>query len=354
MRNDNLFYLIRNSKKLTIGIILCFFLQFSVTYAQSVSRAGTSAASFLKIGVGGRGLGMGEAVTTLTEDVTAVYWNPAGLAASSSTQILLNHFDYIADISYDYIAISLPFKGVGNIGLHFGYLGMPDIERTTINEPMGNGEMVSASSYSAGISFARNLTDRFAIGTTLKMIQENLWHTDATGYAMDIGITYRTIFNNIKIGMSISNFGTGMQLDGRDLLVQHDIDTQSNGNNSNINALLKTDEFSLPILFRVGISGNIAKDFLGIEENDLILAVDAIHPNDDYEYLNVGAEYTFRNMFSLRAGYRKLFLDESEGGLTFGVGLHMTVMNFDMHLDYAAIDYGRLDYLNKFSFILSL
>jgi len=353
MQRNNYFYLVPNSKLLILGILFYLFVQLSPGKAQSVSRVGTSAATFLKIGVGGRALGMGGAVTTLTEDVTAIYWNPSGLAASGHVQVLLNHFDYIADISYDYIAVSLPLQSIGTFGLHFGYLGMPDIERTTINEPMGNGEMVSASSYTAGISYAKNLTDRFAIGSTFKMIKENLWHTSATGYAVDLGLMYKTVFKNVKIGMSISNFGTGMQLDGRDLLVQHDIDEQSDGNNSNINALLKTDEFSLPIIFRVGISGNITRDFFNLENNDLILSIDAIHPNDDFEYLNVGTEYTFKNMFSLRAGYQKLLLKESEGGLSFGAGLHMTIMNIDMNLDYAAIDYGRFDYLNKFSFILS-
>lgn len=346
--------LFRNYETLIFVTVLLFLLQFQFLNAQSVSRVGSSAAVFLKIGIGGRGLGMGEAVTTTSEDVTAVYWNPAGLVASDKTQVLLNHYDYIADISYDYIAIAFPVGEAGNLGLHFGYLGMPDIERTTINEPMGTGEMVSASSFTAGISFARELTDRFAIGGTIKMVQENLWHVSTTGYAMDLGLTYVTAFKKIKIGMSISNFGSEMQLGGRDLLVQHDIDKQSNGNNSNINALLKTAKYSLPILFRVGVSANITRDFFGVQGHDLILALDAVHPNDNYEYLNVGTEYSFRKMLSLRAGYRKLFLSEAEGGLTFGLGLHISVLNFDMQLDYAAIDYGRLDYLNKFSFILSL
>ena len=345
---------LQKNKILSIGLLIITIFLFSSGNAQTVSRVGTSAATFLKIGVGGRALGMGEAVTTLSDDVTAVYWNAACLASANHVEVLLNHFDYIADISYDYIAVSIPMGNIGNFGLHFGYLGMPDIERTTITEPLGNGEMVSASSFSAGITYARNLTDRFALGATLKMIKENLWHTSATGYATDLGLTYHSPFKNIKLGMSISNFGTGMQLDGRDLLVQHDIDEQSDGNNSNINALLKTGEFSLPILFRVGISANITKDFFKIENNDLIFAIDAVHPNDNYEYLNLGGEYTFRHIFSLRVGYRKLLLTKEESGLSFGAGLHFSFKSFEMYIDYAAVDYGRFDYLNKFSFILSL
>jgi hypothetical protein len=334
-------------------VILLFFMVFLLS-AQSVSLVGTTAASFLKIGVGGRALAMGEASTTLASDVTAIYWNPAGLAQISNTQILVSHYDYIADIYYDYGAAAISFGSIGTFGFHFAYLGMPDIDRTTVLEPEGTGEKAGAYSYSTGLSYGRALTERFDIGFTVKMIGEKIWHCTASGVAMDAGVSYRTIFKNVRIGMSISNFGTSMQMDGSDLLIQYDIDPLSNGNNSNINGKLETGEYSLPVLFRVGISGNITRDFLGFDNHDLIVACDVIHPNDNYEYLNVGTEYTFKNMISLRGGYRRLFLKDTEGGLTFGFGLNFMISNIGLQLDYAAVDFGRLDYLNKFSFILSL
>jgi hypothetical protein len=323
-------------------------------HAQKVSGVGTSSAAFLKIGVGARALGMGEAVSTQAEDITAMFWNPAGLAKLERMQILLNHYDYLADMKFEYAGFAIPVRNVGTFGIFFSYLGMPDIERTTITYPDGNGEMVSASSFAAGISFARSLTDRFSIGGSGKMIHESIWHSDASGLAMDVGVQYRTFFKNLKIGMSISNFGSDMQIAGRDMLVQHDIDQTSAGNNGSINAQLSTDEFPLPILFRVGISANLAEDFIGLKDHDLILALDAIHPSDNKEYINVGAEYTFKQLFSLRSGYRQLFLEDREGGLTFGMGLHAKVLNTDVVFDYAMIDYGVLDKQNKFSLILAL
>jgi hypothetical protein len=145
-----------------------------------------------------------------------------------------------------------------------------------------------------------------------------------------------------------------MKMDGRDLLVQHDIDELSEGNNANINANLATEAFHLPILFRVGVSANMTRDFFRMENHDLIFAVDAVHPNDNREYLNVGAEYKFRNFFALRIGHRQLFLEDREGGLTFGFGLDFHLLNLGFKLDYAAVDFGRLDKQNKFSMILSL
>jgi len=334
-------------------LVLALFILQQNVIAQSVSNVGTTAAPFLKIGVGARALAMGEASVTQASDVTALFWNPAGLGVMAKNQFILNHYDYIADLNFDYAGIAIKLPSVGTIGLQFTHLGAPDLERTTLLQQEGTGEMVSSSFYTAGLSIGRALTDRFAIGGTIKFIQETLWHSHASGMSLDLGILYTTIFKNVKVGMSISNFGASMKMNGRDLLIQHDIDPTSAGNNETINADLSTDGFPLPILFRVGTSANLTRDFFGLKNHDFVLALDAIHPSDNKEYLNIGSEYSFNNFIALRAGYRQLFLENTEGGLSFGFGLHFNINQFETNLDYAAIDYGRFDYLNKFTFIFS-
>jgi hypothetical protein len=346
----------RFSKSLKTLALLCFLLL--IIFAQSVDaqvigRVGTTAAPFLKIGVGARALAMGEAYTTQAEDITGIYWNPAGLANLSKKQVIFNHYDYIADLYYDFGAFAMPVAGFGTIGAFIGYLGMPDIERTTIQFPDGTGEKVSANSFVTGLSYARSLTNRFTIGGSIKYVRETIWHSTASGYAFDIGVFYRSFFRNVKIGMSITNFGTEMQMSGRDMLIQHDINDTFEGNNENIGGHLDTDKFPLPILFRVGLSANVAEDFLKLEDYDWILAMDAVHPNDNKEYLSAGTELKLYDMFSLRTGFRQLFLEDSEGGLTFGFGLQVNIIGTDMYIDYANVDYGRLDRHNKFSLILS-
>jgi len=318
-----------------------------------ISKVGTTSASFLKIAVGARALAMGEAYVSLANDASALYWNPGGITASSRTQVFLTHYDYISDLYYDYGAAVLPLGAAGVLGFHFSYLGMPDIERTTILRPEGTGEMISAQSYSAGISYARALTDRFSIGGNGKLVKEQIWHSSASGLAIDLGLQYTSNFNNLKLGMSISNFGSPLKLSGRDLLVQHDIDESTEGNNSSINAILATDAFDLPILFRVGVSINLLKDVIGIQSQDLILAVDAIHPNDNHEYLNMGMEYKPIPLLALRGGYRQLGLDDANGGMTMGFGLNINLFNMTVNVDYAAADFGYFDMLNKFSIMLS-
>jgi hypothetical protein len=321
--------------------------------AQSIGRVGTTAAPFLKIGVGARGLAMGEAYVTQAEDATGMFWNPAGIANIAGNQIVLNHYDYIADLNYEFGGFAMNVGNIGTFGLFVSYLGMPDIERTTIDFPMGTGEKVGASSFVAGLTYAKALTDRFLIGGNVKFVKETIWHSSAEAIAFDVGLLYRTEFKNIKIGMSISNFGTEMKMSGRDILVQHDINTAFEGNNENINAHLDTDSFPLPILFRVGISADIARNFFDLEQYGWIVAVDAVHHNDNYEYMNIGTEVNLYNLISLRGGYRQLLLENSEGGLSLGFGVQVDIMSTQLEIDYANIDYGRLDHQNKFTLTIS-
>ena len=322
--------------------------------AQSVSNVGTTAASFLKIGVGARALGMGEAYTTLAEDASGVFWNPGAVANLEKTQAQYFHQSYLADIAYDFGVISMPVSGLGTLGAFLGYMNFGEIDRTSIQFPDGTGEKASASSFVFGLTYARALTDRFSIGGNVKYVHEGIWHSAADGYACDIGLLYKTFFRNIRIGMSISNFGSRMKMNGRDMQVQHDIDASVAGNNPNINGHLDTDEFPMPILFRVGISSNITKDILDISGTDWIVAFDAVHPSDNNEFLNSGTEVAFLDrLISLRCGFRQYLLNDSEGGLTFGAGLQFEMAGSQIGIDFAAIDFGRFGYKNVLTLIVS-
>ena len=336
-------------------------LMMVATYAQAeeVSKAGTTSAAFLKIGVGSRGISMGESQVATSEGAASLYWNPAGLAGMSSPQVILNHYDYIADMNFDYIGVIIPLGEIGTFGASFTSLSMDDIERTTVLEPEGTRELVSAGMWAAGLSYGRALTDRFRFGGSIKYITESLWHTSANTVAADVGLLYRTLWRDMRLGMSISNFGSGMQLSGQDLLLQVDVDPTSAGNNESTNANLETDEFPLPILFRVGLASNITRDFLGLNNHDLIVEINAVHPNDDHEYINLGMEYEAFGTVAVRAGYRKMFLggemfpEDSQGGLNLGAGVNLNVSGFNLRLDYARADYGILDFQNKFTLLLT-
>jgi len=170
------------------------------------------------------------------------------------------------------------------------------------------------------------------------------------------GTYYDTGFRGLKIGMCFSNFGAKMQMRGRDLLVDHDITPFVEGNEP-VDADLRTGEWELPVIFRVGVS----MDLIKTQKSHLILAVDGVHPNDASQYANVGMEYTWNQFFSLRAGYKGLaragyrMLDSDaiggDQGATFGAGLNIGYfLRHPILVDYAYSDFGRLGYVQRFSF----
>jgi hypothetical protein len=312
--------------------------------AKEVTKTGTTAATFLKVDVGARAVGMGSAYVSVVEDATAMFWNPAGLARVKGNEAMFSHARWIADIGMSYAGVAVNLGGLGNIGVSGQFETMDEMERTTILEPDGTGETFDAGSYALGLSYARNLTDRFSIGMSAKFIHERIYHSTANGAALDIGALFDTQLYGMKIGMSISNYGTKMQIGGRDMQAQIDPDPTVTGNNENISAYLKTDAYELPLLFRIGVSLDVLK---GTGMSNLILSVDAMHPNDDYESMNVGCEYVFNKMFSIRVGYKSLFNEESQEGLGLGAGFNYSLGGVRLILDYAYHDFGVLNYIQK-------
>ncbi|MDH4069558.1 MAG: PorV/PorQ family protein [Ignavibacteria bacterium] len=317
----------------------------SVADAQ-VTKVGTSAAKFLSIPVGARALGMGGAFVAVADDASAMFWNPAGIAQNYQAEAMFSHSQWIADINFNYGGVTSPLGDFGTLGLHFTSLSLDEMERTTIDQPDGTGEFFSVGSIEVGVSYARYLTDWFAIGANVKYINERIWNSTATGWAVDIGTLFTTPFDGLKFGASIANFGTKMQIDGDDLLTQKDISPIS-GNNANVNARLTTDRFDLPLTLRIGLSYEAIED----EDQQLLVNIDAMHPNDNTESVNIGAEYTlFRKIFAIRAGYKALGIRDSEEEFTFGGGINYNVAaDLRLKFDYAFESFGILNNVHKFT-----
>jgi len=316
-------------------------------FAQDVSKVGTTAAKFLTVPVGSRAIGMGGAFVSLANDMSSLYWNPSGIARINRPEALVSHSLWLADIRHDFAGIGLPFGDFGTIGFSVTAMTMPDMEVTTEAFPEGTGEMFSATSYAFGFSYARNLTDWFSIGATLKYVRETIYHSSSSAFAIDIGTLFTTPFQGIRLGVSITNFGEKLQITGEDLLVQKDIDESQYGNNSSVNAYLSTDKFDLPLVLRLSISGDAFKS----SHQRLTLAVDASHPNDNTESVSAGFEYSmFNDLLMLRGGARSLFQRGTEESYTFGGGTRYDISSLiEIRLDYAYQSFGRLKNVHTFS-----
>ncbi len=310
---------------------------------QNLVKTATTAAQFLKVGVSPRAVAMGGALTATPDDVSSIYWNPAGIAYNNSRSAYFNHVDWIADIDLDFAGVTSYVPGIGTIGAFVSVLSMDEMLVRTVEEPQGTGEYFSTGSIALGISYARFLTDNFSIGFNAKYINEYIWHESATGFAIDIGTMYKiNVLNELRIAASISNFGSKMKMDGRDIITLKEVGGQ-NGNL--INTDLEMEEFEMPLIFRIGVASDVIKE----EQNRLTVAIDAIHPNDHYEYLNAGMEYCWNKMLFVRAGYKSLFEQDTEQGLTLGAGInYRLVSSINVQIDYAYQDFGRLTEVHYF------
>lgn len=321
-------------------IIIAVVLMSNLLFSQNLSKSGTTAAQFLKIGVGTKAIGMGGAFTASASDVSAMYWNPAGIASIYSREAQFNHIDWITDVNYDFASFAMRTGDIGTIGAFVSVLSMDEMLVRTNELPEGTGEFFNSGALQIGLSFARELTDNFSIGFNTKYIREHIWNMAASGFAIDIGTLYKlNIFNEFRLGASISNFGSKMKMEGRDVLKV----VQTGGAQGNlINHEVELEEYDLPLIFRVGIAADVIKQ----DMHRLTLALDAIHPNDNTESINSGMEYSWNDIVSVRAGYKSLFEQNGEQGLTLGLGLNYRLIeSVYLHIDYAYEDFGNLKYI---------
>ncbi|MBH10927.1 MAG: hypothetical protein CMG74_11370 [Candidatus Marinimicrobia bacterium] len=322
-----------------------------LNYSSEIYNRGSSSSAFLEIGVGARATALGNAYTAVSDDPTTMFWNPAGLSWVDGLQISFNHADWLASTDFENVSLAVPIKVNHTLGIYFTYLNyVQDQKVRTITQPEGTGEYYAASDFSLGTTYSGKLGKRFSFGFTWKYIRQEIWHEIADGYALDVGIHYKTKYDGLVLGSSISNFGSEMRLNGRDLTRAYDAD-QLNYSNDKLNVLLKTESFPLPLIIRSGLS--YSKVFSS--KSSILLLMDLLHPTNDSESINLGFECTILDIIALRTGYHSLFNTETVAGATFGIGIKSSKNIFlPFDLDYSYSDWGILQMVHRFSIGFSL
>jgi hypothetical protein len=324
-----------------IGALLAVLLVHSGAFGQS--KVGTTAAQFLGISVGPRAAAMGGAYVASNEDVTSLYWNPGAVAQAGKSQLVFSNTDWLVGTKFRWFGFLLSLDEQNAVGISLTQLDYGEEDVTTVALPNGTGERWSAQDMSIAVTYSRRLTDRFSMGGSIKYIDQRVWNESASTFAFDLGLLFVTGFNDMRLGVSMSNFGGEMKLDGRDLLQRVDIDPLNSGSNKALVGSLKTDSWPIPLLFRVGVAMDVYKD----EMWRFTVAADALRPNDNDESVNVGGEFGWSDMVFLRGGYKSVFGQGAEDGLSLGAGVKYTAAGLGaLEVNYAFTKFGLFGNLN--------
>ncbi len=327
-------------------LIVISILMFTTRPLMAQGNLGQAGANFLQIGVEPRGTALGGAVTALTNGAPALYWNPAGIISTENIDLYLANTHWFLDTKLAFGGITKKLGRVGVVGVSVTSFYMDKMEITNEFGSEGTGEYYEAGDLSAGISFARSLTDRFTFGVTAKYVREFIWNESASQVAFDVGSTYRTDFYHLRLGMVVRNFSGKLSFSGKDIdrRIQEE-ESRNMTKNPRLERL--TPDFRLPQVFQLGI----AIDPIRNEAGRLTLLCDVDVPSDNSERIIAAAEYAFQNLAFVRGAYR---INYDSGDLAFGGGLNLAIVGLKAQLDYSYSTQGVLGNVHRFGFGLQL
>ncbi len=320
-----------------INISLTLLLAYSISYGQLLpvlggQRAGISTAQFLKIGVGGRASALGESFVAMANDASALYWNPAGLVQFNEHQVFFSHTDWVVDIKHQFAGAVYKLSDVSAVGVSFTTLHMDDMKVTTETFPLGTGEYFSYGDIAVGLSYAHKFTEQFSFGATVKYMHETLDKIYMNGFMVDLGTYYWTGLGTSRFAVAVSNFGNQISPKGE----VYQIDGTK---------VSEFQAFSPPTMFRIGF----AVEPIMTDNHILTTSIQLNHPNDNSENVGFGVEYSFKNLFFVRGGYK---LNVNEQNFTFGVGVNAPISFAKTSFDYAYANFNRLGSTHRFSILL--
>jgi hypothetical protein len=326
----------RNYLIVILSILLLSSVQVS---AQEVPKVGQTGMKWLSIPIGARATALGGAYTSIANDLSSVFWNPAGVALTDGIHVFLNQTQWIADINVNAGAASFNAGTWGVIGVNVMAVDWGVFHGTRRSEidPGGYIETgtFSPTSFAIGVNYAYRISEAFSIGTNFRYVFEELgsglegtWENPLEYTArmnltaFDIGTLYYIGYNDLRLGMSLQNF-------------------------SNEKAY-RIDSFPLPLTFKFGLAMDVLSVWMHESSHKLTLATEYVHPRDYSERINVGLEYSLSDLVYLRGGYK---FNYSEENLTFGVGLQFSIGgSTGLRLDYSYLPFDNFDAVHMFSF----
>lgn len=351
--------------------ISCLFVLLATIVSSAVGadkpkiheEAGTTGAAFLKIEAGSRPASMGGAFAGLADDANAVFYNPAGLTSIVDRELTAMQNFWFAGINNESISY-VQRLGDGAFGLSFlGAFAKIDERSEPTEDPI---RTFTASSFAVGLSYGHELIKNVSLGGTVKFLSQQFDIEDWTGVAGDAGVLLGS--NRLRVGASIQNLGVlkskieGESLDESlplnirvggafHLIVSEPSakepakSTQTGGTKPSVgeaNTLEKQESPSEPII-------------QSEPEPILTVVADVNIPKSGYPVVHLGLENWFHDILALRVGYSFSQGDNTNRGITAGIGLRAwgtaPLENINFQFDYAFAPNREVGDTHRISFI---
>ncbi len=298
-----------------IFLVPLFFIQ-----GQTVSKPGVTAAQFLKIGVSARAEAMGQSVVSFIDDASSVYYNPAGLMNIESSDVVFGYTFMPAGVGVSLLSVARRISTNDAVAVSGMALRSDEMKVRTILQPEGTGENFYVADYAFSLHYAHNYTMDLKIGFTLRYLFLNQVSGifSKSSWSADMGIQYNTgikgLLEGLRIGMLVANFGPEVKF---------------------IN-----ESYGLPLKYVVGVSKPININ----DNNQFLITTSWVKAIDEKQKAQLGFEYNFNNMISVRAGYKFASDSESWSG---GIGIRKNTSLADIRVDYSYNAFGILGNLHR-------
>ena len=327
--------------KIRIIIFVALLIGSTMTKLNAeIKKVAQSGYQFLKIDADARAAAMGGAFILVGTGASSMFYNPAGMTEQpASIDFFSTQTNWLADIGYYSLGVTKKLGNFGVIGFSMqtsdygSIIGTRVADNTAGFIETGN---IEVEALAMGVSFAKSLTDRFSVGGQVKFVSQSLGNTlmpdgseksnKTDGLAYDFGTIYYPGIKSFRFGMGVRNFSKNFKYED--------------------------DSFPLPLTFTMGVALDVM-DFVGSfgENHNLLVEVDAVHPIDYTERVNMGIEFGFKKIFFLRGGYK--FNHDTEG-LSLGVGFSIRLIGLMTKLSYSFNDAGSFSPVNRISIGISL
>ncbi|OGS17577.1 MAG: hypothetical protein A3J83_04375 [Elusimicrobia bacterium RIFOXYA2_FULL_40_6] len=294
------------------------FVVFLFTQAAYSNAAANTGADFLKIGVGARSAGLGNAFTAIANDATAINWNAGGLSQVKQKEVVAMHSQWIADTNLDYIGFGVPVRNAV-IGASLVCLSQSGLEGRDANgaqtDDFGASDLAVTFSYSRQVKLNAN---KVGLGINMKMLRQQIASDQAYGVAFDMGALYYTKSMPLSFGLSLQNIGTQMKF----------ID----------------EAYNLPLSVTAGVGYNVGYVTIGLDVKQELY--------ENKTTISMGTEFTPINTLAIRAGYlmNQAISTGNTADTLNGLGAGLGINLLGMKTDYSFVPYGALGNTHKISF----